>query len=216
MAARSHLPRHRRRRGLRARRRAARCEPDDGERPPFARSRAGATLTPAGERFLRHAPAPVQLRERARQQVAVPPGRRALLAVGAEPSLSDPLLLRWLLRMRRSLPDVALRAQPGPPDDLMGQVAEGILDIAVLYAPRCRAGLAVELLAEERLVMVTTPAADGAEPPGHVHVDWGAELAVRAGGCGPARRRFRAARPRLHPGGWGVRVFPPRGGPAAS
>src|SRR5690606_21280836 len=43
-------------------------------RPLFVRNKAGAVLTPAGEQFLRHAPRLVQLWERARHQVAVPPG----------------------------------------------------------------------------------------------------------------------------------------------
>ena len=128
-------------------------------RPLFVRNKTGASLTPAGEQFLRHAPALVQLWERARHAVAVPPGRRAVLAVGAELSLWDPLLLRWLLWMRRAAPDVALRAHVGLPEDLMERVADGILDIAVLYAPRYRAGLRVQCLAEERLVMVATPPA---------------------------------------------------------
>lgn len=148
-------------------------------RPLFVRNKAGASLTPAGESFLRHAPALVQLWERARHAVAVPPGRRAVLAVGAELSLWDPLLLRWLLWMGRAAPDVALHARVGPPETLMDQVAEGILDIAVLYAPRYRPGLRVELLAEEKLVMVTTSPDAGEDAPSYVHVDWGPEFALR-------------------------------------
>jgi hypothetical protein len=51
----------------------------------------------------------------------------------------------------------------------------------VLYAPRYRAGLKVELLAEERLVMVTTPPGTGGSGPGYVQVDWGPEFALRHG-----------------------------------
>ena len=150
-------------------------------RPLFVRNKTGASLTPAGESFLRHAPALVQLWERARHAVAVPPGRRAVLAVGAELNLWDPLLLRWLLWMGRAVPDLALRAQVGSPEELMDQVAEGILDIAVLYAPRYRPGLRVELLAEERREMVTTPPGPGGEAPPYVQVDWGPEFALRQG-----------------------------------
>lgn len=150
-------------------------------RPLFVRNKAGASLTSAGEQFLRYAPSLVQLWERARHEVAVPPGRRAVLAVGAELSLWEPLLLRWLLWMRRAAPDLALRAHVGLAEDLMERVAEGILDIAVLYAPRYRAGLRVELLAEERLVMVTTPPDREGQPPDHVQVDWGPEFALRQG-----------------------------------
>ncbi len=146
-------------------------------RPLFIRNKSGATLTPAGEHFLRHAPALVQLWERARHQVAVPSGRRDILAIGCENSLWDPLLLRWLLWMRRACPDVALRAQVGGPERVIGQVVEGIVDIGVVYAPRYRAGLRVELLTEERLVMVRAtrakPAADD-----YVQVDWGQDLSL--------------------------------------
>lgn len=165
------------------------------QRPLFVRNKAGASLTPAGESLLRHAPALVQLWERARHDVAVPHGRRAVLAIGAELSLWDPLLLRWLLWMGRAEPDVALRAQVGPSEELMNQVADGILDIAVLYAPRYRAGLTVELLMEEKLVMVETPWSVGDDAPPYVHVDWGPEFMQRRGGSGTV-----PSEPALHVG----------------
>jgi len=171
-------------------------------RPLFVRNKAGATLTPAGESFLRHAPALVQLWERARHAVAVPAARRAVLAAGTELSLWDPLLLRWLLWMARAAPDVALRARVGLPEELMDQVAEGILDVAVLYAPRYRPGLRVELLAEERLVMVTTPPGAGGEAPPYVQVDWGPEFALRQG-PGPAAQGEPAPHVGLGPLGLG-------------
>ncbi|MBS7810288.1 LysR family transcriptional regulator [Roseococcus pinisoli] len=143
----------------------------------FIRNKAGATLTPAGENFLRHAPALVQLWERARHQVAVPAGRRAILSIGCENSLWDPLLLRWLLWMRRACPDVALRAQVGSSSTVIGQVVEGIVDIGVVYAPRYRAGLRVEHLTEERLVMVRATRTDPA-PDDYVQVEWGQDLAL--------------------------------------
>jgi LysR family transcriptional regulator, flagellar master operon regulator len=150
-------------------------------RPLFVRNKAGAALTPAGEQFLRHAPRLVQLWERARHQVAVPPGLRTVLAIGCELSLWSPLLVDWLLRMRRSAPDVALRAHAELPEALMAQVAEGILDIAIVYAPRYRAGLKVELVSEERLMMVTARPrrASRAAEPDYVYVDWGPEFALQ-------------------------------------
>jgi len=142
----------------------------------FIRNKAGATLTPAGEQFLRHAPAMVQLWERARHDVAVPAGRRAVLGISAEHSLWDPLLLRWLLWMRRSLPDVALRAHVALPDTVVEQVAGGIIDIGVVYAPRHRPGLRIELLMEERLVMVRSTGGMGQDDL--VQVDWGPDIAL--------------------------------------
>jgi LysR family transcriptional regulator, flagellar master operon regulator len=156
-------------------------------RPVFIRSKAGASLTPAGEQFLRHAPALVQLWERARHQVALPSGRRAVLAIGGELSLWEPLLLRWLLWMRSSAADVALRAIVGLPDDLMDRVAQGILDIAVVYEPRYRPGLKVEFLAEERLVMVATPPGADGVGADYVEVDWGPTFVLQQGISSPGR-----------------------------
>src|SRR3546814_499978 len=122
-------------------------------RPLFVRNKAGASLTPAGEQFLPFALTLLQVWERARHQVAVPPGRRTVLAVGGELTLWSPLLLQWLLWMRRSVPDIALRTQVDLPEQLMRQIVDGVLDIAVLYAPQHRSGLKVEKLMEERLVL---------------------------------------------------------------
>lgn len=152
----------------------------------FVRNKSGASLTPAGEQFLRHAPALVQLWERARHDVAVPPGRRAVLGIGAEHSLWDPLLLRWLLWMRKAQPDVALRAHVGLAEGVVEQVAGGILDLGVIYAPRHRPGLRIELLMEERLVMVRSTAAAGRDD--FVQVDWGPELALHAATPGAGAR----------------------------
>src|SRR3569832_3030220 len=74
-------------------------------RPLFVRNKNGASLTAAGEQFLRYAPTFVQLWQRARQQVAVPDGHRAVLTMGSEVSLWQPLLLEWVRKMQHSHPD---------------------------------------------------------------------------------------------------------------
>jgi DNA-binding transcriptional LysR family regulator len=150
------------------------------DRKLFVRNKSGASLTPAGARFLRYAQTLVQVWERARQQVAIPPGRRAVVTVASEVSLWDPLMLDWLLWMRRAAPQLALRAEVGFPERLMDQVADGSLDIAVVYAPHQRPGLRIELLIEEKLVLVTTSRRRQARRPGdHVFVDWGPEFAAQ-------------------------------------
>lgn len=143
----------------------------------FVRNRAGAVLTAAGEQFMPHARTLVQVWERARQQVAVPAGRRAVLALGCEISLWYPLLPRWLVCMRERAPDLALRCTVAPPRELLDQVVNGVLDIAIAYAPQQRPGLRVELLIEERLVMVSTQPRPGMpEASDYVNVDWGPEF----------------------------------------
>ncbi|RST56249.1 LysR family transcriptional regulator [Variovorax sp. MHTC-1] len=148
----------------------------------FVRNKAGAALTAAGERFLPHATTLVQVWARARDQVAVPTGSRAVLAAGCEISLWDPLLLRWLLWMRARHPHLALRTEVGYPHDLLDKVAAGVLDVAIAYAPQQRPGLRVELLIEEKLVMVTTAKRPRVpRPADYVYVDWGPEFAAQHG-----------------------------------
>jgi DNA-binding transcriptional LysR family regulator len=155
---------------------------DQLRRPVFLRNKSGSSLTPAGERFLRFARTLVQVWERARHQVSIPPGHRAMLAAGGELSLWSPLLLEWMIWMRNSAADVALRAQIGMPEGLLRQVADGVLDLAVVYAPRHWPGLKVEMLMEERLVLVTTdPASTGVADPDYVYVDWGHDFAAQHG-----------------------------------
>ncbi len=146
----------------------------------FVRNKAGASLTPAGEQFVRHAMTLMQVWERARQQMAVPPGRRALVTVGCEISLWQPLLLDWLMWMRSQAPDLALRTEVGVAEDLLERVAHGTLDIGIAYAPRQRPGLRIELLIEEKLVLVSTsPARKAPQPADYVYVDWGQEFAAQ-------------------------------------
>jgi len=146
----------------------------------FIRNKAGAALTPAGEQFARYATGLVQLWERARQHVAVPPGRHAVVNIGCEVSLWDPLLLNWLLNMRKLAPHLAIRTEIGFPDNLLQRVADGVLDIAVVYAPRQTPGLRIELLIEEKLVLVTTAKRTRApKPADYVYVDWGPEFAAQ-------------------------------------
>lgn len=153
----------------------------------FVRNKAGAALTTAGEHFLPHARTLVQVWERARQQVAVPAGSHAVLALGCEIALWHPLLPRWLQWMRQRAPDLALRAAVGTPRELLDQVASGVLDVAIAYAPQQRPGLRVELLIEEKLVMVSTdPHMRTPHAADYVNVDWGPEFEAQHGLAFPA------------------------------
>lgn len=146
--------------------------------PLFQRCKNGVLLTPEGEKFLPYASSLLQVWERALHQVALPAGREQLVTVGCEPSLWDPLLLHWLAWMNTGAPGAAVRAEIASSRVLLEQIAQGTLDIAIVYAPHHRPGLRVELLVEERLALVTTRA--DAAPPGpaeYVYVDWGREFA---------------------------------------
>ena len=147
------------------------------DRQLFIRNKAGARLTPAGDQFLRYATTLVRVWERARHDVAMPVGRENLVTVGGEHSLWNPLLLDWLVWMRNQCPDVAIRAHVDVPERLIDQVQEGVVDLAVLYAPPHRTGVVTELLLEEALVAVTADVAEEeVSSNDYVFVDWGAEF----------------------------------------
>ncbi|MBN9071308.1 MAG: LysR family transcriptional regulator [Rhizobiales bacterium] len=146
----------------------------------FVRTRNGAALTPAGREFERFAQSFVQIWERARQQLTVPRGYTSVVALGGELSLWNPLLLDWLVWMKKQQPKIAIHAHVGVPDQLLEQLRTGVLDLAVLYAPKLLPGFKVELIEEERLILVRTPL-KGDEPLDYVHVDWGPQFAAQSG-----------------------------------
>jgi LysR family transcriptional regulator, flagellar master operon regulator len=151
-------------------------------RPLFIRNRNGAQLTAAGREFERFALSFVQVWERARQQLAMPPGRTSVLALGGELSLWNPLLLDWLVKMKAVKPEIALRAHVGMAEQLLEQLRAGVLDIAVLYAPKLMSGFKVELIEEEELILVRSAGRDGGEAGEYVHVDWGPLFDAQHGG----------------------------------
>jgi DNA-binding transcriptional LysR family regulator len=151
----------------------------------FVRNKAGARLTAAGGHFMRHANALVHVWERARRQVALPAGRHHLLSIGAELSLWNPLFADWLAWMHATRPQIALQAVVDAPGRLIERVQDGTLDAAVLYSPQQRPNLVSELLAEEKLVMVTSAPDGRYDAESYIHVDWGAEFAANLQGAFP-------------------------------
>lgn len=147
----------------------------------FTRNRNGAQLTPAGREFERYAQSFVQIWERARHQLAIPSGRTSVVALGGELSLWNPLLLDWLVWMKQAKPEIAIHAHVGVPDQLLDQLRTGVLDIAILYAPKLLPGFRLEILQEEQLVLVRTVAKDGERDAAstYVYVDWGPLFAAQ-------------------------------------
>lgn len=143
----------------------------------FVRSKAGATLTSAGQQFHKHALAFVRVWEHARLDVALSDDHEDHLAVGAQLSLWDGFLLTWVGWMRENLPHIAVTASFGVSPAIIDRLSEGTLDVGVVYRPAMRPGLVVEHLFDEEIVLVTSgdPAA---RSPGnnYILVNWGPEF----------------------------------------
>jgi LysR family transcriptional regulator, flagellar master operon regulator len=139
----------------------------------FLRNRTGATLTPAGKRFLRHAKSLLLTLEQARHEVGLPSGFRASITVGARIALWEGFLPQWVGQMRATAPDISISCEIGFEEDLMRRLIEGTLDIGLMYTPQHSPGLQVEHLFDETLVLLTTDPAKPWPDPDYIYVDWG-------------------------------------------
>jgi DNA-binding transcriptional LysR family regulator len=139
----------------------------------FVRNRAGASLTPAGRRFLQHAKNLVLTVEQARHDVGLPSRYRASIRVGGRIALWDGFLPRWVGWMRRTAPDVSVRSEIGFEEDLMRRLIEGTLDIGLMYTPSHAPGLVVEHLFDETLVLVSSRSDTRWPGDDYIYVDWG-------------------------------------------
>lgn len=153
----------------------------------FDRSKAGVFLTPAGNQFTRHARRMVQVWGQARQELALPEAYSARLNIGAQISHWDDIMVSWVCWLRQHHPDLAVRAEIGSNESLMRQIADGLLDLAVIYTPQIVPGLKIEKLFDENIVLVSTRRVKRSKLPAdawqsdYVFVDWGPEYRVEHG-----------------------------------
>lgn len=145
----------------------------------FVRNRAGTTLTPAGRRFNEYAKRLLVTAEQARHHVGLPGRYRATLRVGARIALWEAYLPGWVAWMRERESDVAIRAGIGFEEDLMRDLIEGSLDLALMYTPSHSPGLIVEHLFDETLVLVSSHPGTMAPGMDYIHVEWGAAFEIQ-------------------------------------
>lgn len=151
----------------------------------FVRNRAGASLTEEGERFVDYATQIVQLWEKAKYDVPLPEAKTEAIVIGGELALCNPLLRNWVAELRASHHELAIKVETAEASSLINRVSNGVLDIAVVYRPEYLPGLKIELLLEEKLIMVA--AATSADP--YVYVDWGPAYEKQHDSAFPGKRR---------------------------
>ncbi|MEU7826443.1 LysR substrate-binding domain-containing protein [Catellatospora sp. NPDC049133] len=104
--------------------------------PLFTRSRGNIMLTPAGEALLPRARRILADVETARLEVQELIGvRRGRLRLGATPSLCTSLVAPVLRRYQEGYPGVRLMLEEGGSQDLVGKLARGGLDLALIVLP---------------------------------------------------------------------------------
>jgi DNA-binding transcriptional LysR family regulator len=135
----------------------------------FVRTRNGAQLTENGEHFVPYANQLVQTWEASRRDLPLPEGHRELVSIGCEVSLWNPLLTRWLSRLAKDRPDLAVRVEVGEQDKLQEKLQLGLIFAALVHQPRYWPGVQMEQLLEEKLILVR--AVNHSDP--YIFIDWG-------------------------------------------
>jgi DNA-binding transcriptional LysR family regulator len=138
----------------------------------FVRNRAGARLTADGEAFIIYANQMLQTWEAAQRDLPLPEGVDNVLHIGGEVSLCNPLMLRWVSRIRQTIDSYAVRAEIGSGEALLRQLELGVLDAALVYQPHYWPGMQVEQLLEEKLILVRSTQ----QPEPYIYIDWGEEF----------------------------------------
>lgn len=141
----------------------------------FERSRREVKLTPEGHRLRRHAERIIADWRKARQEVTAG-GARHQLSVSSNPRLWDVLLQRWIINLRRALPDLALITYSLGPDAMTRQLLDGVVDLAFMLDPPNIESLQVEPLRSLRLTLVSNEpglSLEEALDDRFLMVDWG-------------------------------------------
>lgn len=126
------------------------------DRRLFTRSKNGVELTGAGRRLRRHADTAVRAWEQGRQMVGLPEELSAVFSIGVQSNLAEWLASTWIPFMRQECPTVGINFEADFSEGLMRRIEDGLLDMAVIYAPTTRPGITMEPLWEEDIVLVST------------------------------------------------------------
>lgn len=151
----------------------------------FVRNRAGARLTPEGERFVEYASQLVHTWDAARRDLPLPDGYGELIKLGGEVSLSNPLMLQWSTQLRRTLPSYAINIEVAEELTLRSKLERGLLDAALVYRPEYWPGMQVEQIMEEKLIQVSSTV----NPEPYIYIDWGPDFRKQHDAALPEKNR---------------------------
>lgn len=124
--------------------------------PLFTRGRAGAKLTPSGERFQAHAHELYNAWTRAMRDVSEAEGFEASLHVSAQLSLLSNMLYDLIEAFDQRMPKVWLKLEADYSAQIMHDLSAGEIDIGILFSPSWSPDLYIEPLTSFSFRMVST------------------------------------------------------------
>lgn len=142
----------------------------------FVRQHRRVTLTPAGERLLRHARGILSAWDRAHEDVALGGQQRKHLVVAGVAAFWDIFLQDWLNSIYAGTPSIALRVEASTAKRVAQKLQRGLIHLGFLAEPPQLQHLVLREVQSVPLIMVSTQAGTGPEEAlaeGYVLVDWG-------------------------------------------
>lgn len=122
----------------------------------FARGKSGTELTAAGLRFQQHARALKLQWIDARREVQSIGVFDQFIRIGLASQMYERVLRAWLEWIRQTLPNLAIHVEIDYADQMIHDLMQGSLDLAVLYSPRHLPDMHYEEIAQEHYIMVST------------------------------------------------------------
>lgn len=147
----------------------------------FIRSRNNIQLTSEGERLIPHAETIQTSWSRIRQEISLKDNLNYYMAIGSTPGLWNMILRNTLPSIHKALPDLALRAEAHSDTELLRQLDERVIDLAILYEPVRAPNLKARSLGVMKLILASTkPKIELKEAlnTNYVFVDWGTHFGV--------------------------------------
>jgi len=141
----------------------------------FRRDRQKVSLTPAGERFERHARFILGAWERAHEEVALSDQVDKRLVIAGVASLWEIFLQNWLNGIHCSAPLIGLRAEASTAKRIAQKLEQGVIDLGFLYEPPQLRDMATQEVMDISLIMVSNQKdqlVTDALAEDYVRVDW--------------------------------------------
>jgi len=148
--------------------------------PLFRRDRQNVNLTPAGERFERHARFIIGAWERAHEEIALSEQVDKRLTIAGVNSLWEIMLQNWLNNIHCNAPLIGLRAEASTSKRISQKLEQGAIDLGFLYEPPQLRDMILQEVGDVSLIMVSeeqNQSIDDALAEGYIRIDWGTQFA---------------------------------------
>ncbi|CAM3877699.1 HTH-type transcriptional regulator HdfR [Rheinheimera salexigens] len=147
----------------------------------FSRHRNNIQLTAAGERLLPHAEAMLAALQRAKQDVATSAEQAQPFSMAATANIWDAFLLQGFVRSQHLFPTLCWRADSLGREQIVRQLQERNLDLAILFDPPKVDDMQVEKLGTINLLPLSshnTASIDNWQQD-YIYINWGSSFSVQ-------------------------------------